>query len=209
MNRMPSGEPSPVFVGRDAELTLLERALDVAAGGTAGTVLVGAEAGAGKSRLISEFAAKARDRSLVLVGGCVEVSAAALPYAPVTALLRNLVRSRGAGEVAALLPGNQAAELAVLLPGFGEQPSGDPAMMRARLFCQYDPVTQVLDKNHVRIGADGIILSPISLRQAYPAEFDLMARIAGLRLRDRWGGWNGELYTASSWRRVSVYERAG
>ena len=75
--------------------------------------------------------------------------------------------------------------------------------------CQYDPVTQVLDKNHVRIGADGIILSPISLRQAYPAEFDLMARIAGLRLRDRWGGWNGELYTASSWRHVSVYERAG
>ncbi|HEX8005608.1 MAG TPA: class I SAM-dependent methyltransferase [Trebonia sp.] len=74
--------------------------------------------------------------------------------------------------------------------------------------CQYDPVTQVLDKNHVRIGADGVILSPISLRQAYPAEFDLMARIAGLRLRDRWGGWNREPYTASSWRHISVYERA-
>jgi hypothetical protein len=75
--------------------------------------------------------------------------------------------------------------------------------------CQYDPVTQVLDKNHVRIGADGIILSPISLRQAYPAEFDLMARIAGLRLRDRWGGWNGEPFTTASWRHVSVYERVG
>jgi SAM-dependent methyltransferase len=75
--------------------------------------------------------------------------------------------------------------------------------------CRYDPVTQVLDKNHVRIGADGIVLSPISLRQAYPAEFDLMARIAGLRLRDRWGGWNGEPYSASSWRHVSVYEWAG
>ena len=74
--------------------------------------------------------------------------------------------------------------------------------------CQYDPVTQVLDKNHVRIGADGIVLSPIRLRQAYPAEFDLMARIAGLRLRDRWGGWNGEPYTAASWRHVSVYEPA-
>jgi SAM-dependent methyltransferase len=74
--------------------------------------------------------------------------------------------------------------------------------------CRYDPVTQVLDKNHVRIGADGIVLSPIRLRQAYPAEFDLMARIAGLRLRERWGGWNGEPYTASSWRHVSVYERA-
>jgi SAM-dependent methyltransferase len=75
--------------------------------------------------------------------------------------------------------------------------------------CRYDPVTQVLDKNHIRIGADGITLSPVSLRQAYPAEFDLMARIAGLRLRDRWGGWNGEPYSASSWRHVSVYEWAG
>ena len=135
MNGMPSGGASPVFVGRDAELALLEHALDVAAGGTAGTVLVGAESGAGKSRLVSEFAAKAGDRALVLTGGCVEVSAAGLPYAPITAVLRKLARSRGAGRVAALLPGSLAGELAVLLPEFGELPSGgDPAMMRARLF---------------------------------------------------------------------------
>ncbi len=75
--------------------------------------------------------------------------------------------------------------------------------------CRYDPLTQILDENHVRISADGIILAPISLRLAYPPEFDLMARIAGLRLRERWGGWNGEPYTATSWRHVSVYERAG
>ena len=74
--------------------------------------------------------------------------------------------------------------------------------------CRYDPVTQVLDENHVRIGADGIVLSPISLRLAHPPEFDLMARIAGLRLRERWGGWNGEPFTATSWRHVSVYARA-
>jgi SAM-dependent methyltransferase len=74
--------------------------------------------------------------------------------------------------------------------------------------CQYDPVTQVLDKSHVRITAAGNVLTPISLRQAYPPEFDLMARIAGLRLRDRWGGWNGEPYTAASRRHVSVYEQA-
>jgi SAM-dependent methyltransferase len=72
--------------------------------------------------------------------------------------------------------------------------------------CQYDPVTQILDKSHVRITADGNVLTPISLRLAWPPEFDLMARIAGLRLRDRWGGWNGEPYTAASWRHVSVYE---
>lgn len=74
--------------------------------------------------------------------------------------------------------------------------------------CQYDPVTQILDNNHVQISADGIFLSPISLRLAHPPEFDLMARIAGLRLRNRWGGWNGEPFTAASWRHVSVYERA-
>jgi SAM-dependent methyltransferase len=74
--------------------------------------------------------------------------------------------------------------------------------------CQYDPVTQILDENHVRISTTGIVLSPIRLHLAHPPEFDLMARIAGLRLRDRWGGWNGEPYTATSWRHVSVYERA-
>jgi len=74
--------------------------------------------------------------------------------------------------------------------------------------CRFDPLTQVLDENHVRIAAGGVDLAPISLRLAYPPEFDLMARIAGLRLRDRWGGWNSEPFTAASWRHVSVYERS-
>jgi SAM-dependent methyltransferase len=71
---------------------------------------------------------------------------------------------------------------------------------------RYDPVTQLLDENHVRIDADGISFGAISLRLANPPEFDLMARIAGLRLRHRTGGWHGEPFTASSWRHVSVYE---
>lgn len=74
--------------------------------------------------------------------------------------------------------------------------------------CRYDPVTQILDNNHVRISAEGIVLEPIRLRLAHAPEFDLMARIAGLRLRERWGGWNSEPYTAASWRHVSVYELA-
>jgi SAM-dependent methyltransferase len=73
---------------------------------------------------------------------------------------------------------------------------------------RYDPVTQVLDINHVHIAEGGLSLFPIRLRLAYPPEFDLMARIAGLRLRERWGGWNGERFTATSWRHISVYERA-
>ena len=101
------------------ELAVLAAAFDAAAGGSPATVLVGAEAGDGKSRLAAEFAAGVRDRALVLAGGCVELMAGGLPYAPFTAALRELVRERGAAAVAALLPGPAAGELAVLLPEFG------------------------------------------------------------------------------------------
>lgn len=74
--------------------------------------------------------------------------------------------------------------------------------------CRYDPVTQILDENHVRISSDRVVFGPIRVRLAHPPEFDLMARIAGLRLRDRWGGWDQEPFTATSWRHISVYERA-
>lgn len=74
--------------------------------------------------------------------------------------------------------------------------------------CHYDPVSQILDDNHVRISAEGIVLSPIRLRLAHPPEFDLMARLAGLQLRQRWAGWHREPFTADSWRHVSVYEPA-
>ena len=55
MSDMASGMASPVFAGRAAEFRLLEGAFDAAAGGMAGAVLIGAEAGGGKSRLVSEF----------------------------------------------------------------------------------------------------------------------------------------------------------
>jgi SAM-dependent methyltransferase len=73
---------------------------------------------------------------------------------------------------------------------------------------RFDPVTRILDENHVRIGRDGVVFTPVRTRLADPPEFDLMARIAGLRLRERWGGWNAEPFTAQSWRQVSVYQRA-
>ncbi|HUQ60754.1 hypothetical protein [Lentzea sp.] len=44
---------------------------------------------------------------------------------------------------------------------------------------RYDPVTQVLDENHVEISADGIRFGPIRQRLTYPSEFDLMARDRG------------------------------
>lgn len=73
---------------------------------------------------------------------------------------------------------------------------------------QYDHVTQVLDENHVSLGEDGIRMGPISCRLIWPSEMDLMARLAGLRLVDRSGGWNGEPFTSASPCHVSVYAPA-
>ncbi|GAB3597992.1 class I SAM-dependent methyltransferase [Angustibacter peucedani] len=72
---------------------------------------------------------------------------------------------------------------------------------------RYDPVTQLLDENHVQLTAGGVRMGPISCRLVTPAELDLMARLAGLRLRERWGGWRREPFTADSARHVSVYGR--
>jgi SAM-dependent methyltransferase len=73
---------------------------------------------------------------------------------------------------------------------------------------KYDPVTQRLEETHVRLRTDGGVgLFPIVTRYCYPSELDLMARIAGLRLKERWGGWNREPFDARSELAVSVYGR--
>ena len=122
-------------MGREAEIERLMGALDELAGATPGTVLLGAEAGGGKSRLVAEFTERVRDRKLVLAGGCVDLGTAGLPFAPFTAALRALVRELGASEVTGLLPGGTAGELAGLVPELGSPPAdGDPEMARGRLF---------------------------------------------------------------------------
>jgi SAM-dependent methyltransferase len=74
---------------------------------------------------------------------------------------------------------------------------------------RHDPVTQTLDETHVTLTPDGIRLGPIVTRYAWPSELDLMARLAGMRLRARYGGWRGEPFTGDSRRHVSVWELAG
>ncbi|MGH9145124.1 MAG: class I SAM-dependent DNA methyltransferase [Vicinamibacterales bacterium] len=67
--------------------------------------------------------------------------------------------------------------------------------------------TQVVDSQLVRLSEKGVRLFPIRIRYAWPAELDLMARVAGLRLRDRWSGWNRQPFSSASSAHVSVYER--
>jgi SAM-dependent methyltransferase len=71
----------------------------------------------------------------------------------------------------------------------------------------YNAATQILDENHVSLTKDGLRFGPISCRLIWPSEMDLMARIAGMRLVDRWGGWQQEPFTPASTRHVSVYAR--
>ena len=71
----------------------------------------------------------------------------------------------------------------------------------------HNPVEQRVASNHLDVSGAGVKLYPVRLRYAWPSELDLMARLAGLRLRERWGGWRREPFTASSARHVSVYEQ--
>lgn len=70
---------------------------------------------------------------------------------------------------------------------------------------QHDPVAQILSESHVELSKHGVRLFPIVCRFCWPSELDLMARLAGLQLLDRWGGWNAEPFTAESRRHVSTY----
>ncbi len=72
---------------------------------------------------------------------------------------------------------------------------------------RHDMVQQMIEESHVTLSAAGVHLNPVVQRYAWPAELDLMARIAGLRLQQRWGGWNREPFTAASSAHVSVYGR--
>lgn len=135
---------SPVFVGRAGELTSLTDALarataegagpDGCACGEPQALLIGGEAGVGKTRLVEEFlTVAARRGAVVAVGGCVEIGADGLPYAPFSTALRALRRALP-DEMAAACAG-QEGELARLLPELGE-PGPDSADEHgtARLF---------------------------------------------------------------------------
>ena len=71
----------------------------------------------------------------------------------------------------------------------------------------HDPVGQRVVTQIIMIGESGNRMVPVHIRYAWPSELDLMARLAGLRLKNRWSGWRREYFTAESVRHVSVYEK--
>ena len=72
----------------------------------------------------------------------------------------------------------------------------------------HDSVNQTFSTQHVLMEAAGNRLFPSLIRYAWPSELDLMARLAGLQLRDRWSDWSGSPFTSASRNHISVYQSA-
>ncbi|MBV9803494.1 MAG: AAA family ATPase, partial [Solirubrobacterales bacterium] len=107
---------SPVLVGRQAELESLAGALERVLAGEQATVLVGGEAGVGKSRLVHELIGRAgRESARVLIGGCVELGGGGIPFAPLVEMLRALVGELPEGRLSHVL-GAARPEIGRLVP---------------------------------------------------------------------------------------------
>ncbi len=110
-----------------------------------------------------------------------------------------------------LRPGGLFA-LDALVPNIGSAnedmrliPSDDGRLMWR--FRQFDTVQQRYTSYYLIFDGGAVRQVRVAFRYAWPAELDLMARLAGLRLRDRWSTWDGKPFTSSSRTHVSVYER--
>ncbi|MGQ5650669.1 ATP-binding protein, partial [Streptomyces sp. EKR5.2] len=125
---------SSAFVGRSGELEALASGLRRAFGGEPQGVLVGGEAGVGKTRLLQEFLAAAEEAgAITALGNCLEVGAEGLPYAPLVAAMRQLYRVLGV-ELERAAEGYEE-QLSGLLPELGGAgPTPGDEYGRARFF---------------------------------------------------------------------------
>src|SRR3954469_13337463 len=107
---------SPLFVGRETELATMTTALESAVAGTPTVVLLGGEAGVGKTRLVEEAAERAHAAGArVLAGSCIELGGEGLPFGPLAHAFRTLMRDTPPDELDALL-GPARPEFARVLP---------------------------------------------------------------------------------------------
>jgi len=71
----------------------------------------------------------------------------------------------------------------------------------------HNPLKQTIDYQRITLSNQGIQLKPLPMRYAWPTELDLMAKLAGMHLKERWGSWDRAAFTADSKMHVSVYEK--
>jgi SAM-dependent methyltransferase len=100
----------------------------------------------------------------------------------------------------------------VLVPGLQRLPPGEtfqPFVVEPGHvgFDEYDVVRQGLVSHHYWIEDGKVDVTSPPFRYVWPSELDLMARIAGMTLRERWGGWKREVFAGESTKHVSVWEK--
>jgi SAM-dependent methyltransferase len=101
----------------------------------------------------------------------------------------------------------------VLVPGLQRLPPGETfqpfAVGPTHLgFDEYDVARQGLVSHHYWIDDGKVEVVSPPFRYVWPSELDLMARLAGMTLRERWGGWKREPFTGASTKHVSVWEKS-
>ena len=121
---------SPLFIGRHAELEILKDAVARADLGEPAIVLVGGEAGIGKTRLVDEIGGRAAEAgALVLQGGCISLGdGGGLPFAPFVEALRRLPTALASGHFGIdveSLRTPATVELGRLMPEFGTPDAAD------------------------------------------------------------------------------------
>jgi DNA-binding CsgD family transcriptional regulator/tetratricopeptide (TPR) repeat protein len=111
-------DSSPVFIARSSELELLDAALVRATAREPSLVVIGGEAGIGKTRLLEELESRVRDRALVVIGRCVPAYGHGVPYAPFADLFRDLERQLERDQLATVL-GPARPALGLVVPELG------------------------------------------------------------------------------------------
>lgn len=74
-------------------------------------------------------------------------------------------------------------------------------------FDVYDVATQAMSSNYIELSGGQGEYTSIPFRYVWPSELDLMAQLAGLRLRERWDGWTRQPFTSESRQHVSIWEK--
>lgn len=139
---MRSSASSHTLVGRESDLAALRDELRAAASGEPRAVVIGGEAGIGKSRLLEEFLAEQEASTMVLLGRCVDLGDEGAPYAPFAAVLRRLIHAVGLERVLEAA-GSGAGVLSALLPELVDESALPPRTGAERL---YELVTVLLEK---------------------------------------------------------------
>jgi SAM-dependent methyltransferase len=184
-----------------------------------GSAVVGIDA---SPRMLARLRAKpGGDGIRVAVGDFADVNAPGGPFTTVYvvfntffALLDQDTQARCFSNVAAALRPGGLFVMEAFVPDVTRYDRGQRVQADAmagdttRLsVSSHDPVTQRVHSRHIALTPEGMRIYPVDIRYAWPSELDLMGRLAGLELTERWAGWTGEHFTSTSQLHVSVWRK--